>query len=184
MRLAVVLLFGLMCLNAFFFFLDTYLFVRFQFDTLQNSAALIIFGGAMAIGSGVLTAPLHKRFSKISVLFVSIAAMGIGILVFILNPVAYISYLLIIPITIAFSIMYPTMLSLFSASVGPAEQGWVMGVTVAIYALGSGAITAIGGSIMAINSRMPFIVAIGCCIIALALMAVLFRDPAIRKLDE
>ncbi len=183
LRLSLVLLFGLMCLNAFFFFLDSYLLARFEFDTLQNSIALVVFGGAMALGSGVLSAPLLKRFGKFKVLGVSIAAMGLGVLVFILNPIADLSYLLIIPITIAFAIMYPTMLSLFSASVGPAEQGWAMGVTVAIYALGSGTITALGGTLLAINMRMPFFLAIGCCIIALVLMAALFRNPAIRKLD-
>jgi predicted MFS family arabinose efflux permease len=183
LRLSLVMLFGLMCLNAFFFFLDTYLLTRFGFDTLQNSIALVVFGGAMALGSGVLTAPLHKRFSKVSILAVSIASMGLGVLAFILNPIADLSYLLIVPITIAFAIMYPTMLSLFSASAGPTEQGWAMGVTVAIYALGSGSITALGGMLMAINMRMPFFLAIGCCVIALVLMAVLFRDPAIRKID-
>ncbi len=183
MRLSVVLLFALMALNAFFFFLDTYLLTRFSFDTLQNSIALIVFGGAMAFGSGVLTAPLHRRFSKVSILFVSIAVMGAGILAFILNPVPNLSYVLIVPVTIAFAIMYPTMLSLFSASVGPTQQGWVMGLTVAIYALGSGTITALGGSLMAIDEKMPFFLAIGCSFIALILIAILFRDPMVRRLD-
>jgi MFS family permease len=183
MRLSVVLLFALMALNAFFFFLDTYLLARFKFDTLQNSAALFVFGGAMAFGSGVLTAPLHRHFSKISILFVSIAAMGAGILAFILNPIANLSYVLIVPITIAFAIMYPTMLSLFSASVGPTQQGWVMGLTVAIYALGTGTISALGGSLMAIDEKMPFFLAIGCSVIALVLIAVLFRNPMMRQLD-
>ena len=44
-------------------------------------------------------------------------------------------------------------------------------------------ITALGGSLMAINLRMPFILAIGCCVIALVLMAALFRNPSIRRLD-
>lgn len=184
LRLSFVLLFALICLNAFFFFIDTYLYVRFQFNTQQNAIALIIFGGAMALGSGVLTAPLHKRFGKINILYATIAIMGVGILAFILNSVGNLSYLLIIPITIAFGIMYPTMLSLFSAGAGPSEQGWSMGVTVAIYALGSGIITAVGGSLMDINERMPFLLGIGSCIAALILMAATFRNPAIRKLDS
>ncbi len=183
LRLSFVMLFALMCLNAFFFFLDTYLYVRFQFDTQQNAIALIVFGGAMAFGSGVLTAPLHKRYRKINILYVAIATMGVGILGFILNPFANLSFLLIVPITIAFAIMYPTMLSLFSAGAGPSEQGWSMGVTVAIYAAGSGTITALGGSLMDINMRMPFFLGIGSCVIALLLMATTFRNPAIQKLD-
>ena len=87
------------------------------------------------------------------------------------------------PSPIAFAIMYPTMLSLFSASVGPTQQGWVMGLTVAIYALGSGTITALGGSLMAIDEKMPFFLAIGCSFIALILIAILFRDPMVRRLD-
>lgn len=183
LRLSLVLLFALMCLNAFFFFLDTYLLARFKFTTFQNSMALVVFGGAMAFGSGYLTAPLHQRFRKIPILYVSIAAMGLGILAFMLNPIPWLSYFLIVPITIAFAIMYPTMLSLFSGSVSSTEQGWAMGVVVAIYALGSGTVTGFSGSLMAIDLQMPFIIAILCCIAALALMASLFRAPAIQSLD-
>ncbi|MEM7303862.1 MAG: MFS transporter, partial [Pseudomonadota bacterium] len=73
---------------------------------------------------------------------------------------------------------------LFSGSVGPSEQGWVMGVTVAIYALGSGTITALSGSLMAINLRMPFMIAVACCILALVFMARLFRHPGVQALDK
>ncbi|WP_170763073.1 MFS transporter [Ruegeria lacuscaerulensis] len=184
LRLALVLLFALMGLNAFFFFLDTYMLIEFKFDTLQNSLALTVFGGAMAFGSGVLTAPLHERFDKIRLLYVTIAGMGAGILAFILNPIASLSYVIIIPITICFAIMYPTMLALFSGSVGPTEQGWVMGLTVAVYALGSGSITAVGGTSMHIDTRMPFFLAIGCCLIAIGFMLILFQTPAIRKLGK
>ena len=183
LRLSVVLLFSLMCLNAFFFFIDTYLLTRFKFGTLQNSMALAVFGGSMAFGSAYLTAPLHERYKKFSILYVSIAAMGLGILAFMLNPIADLSYVLIVPITVAFAIMYPTMLSLFSGSVGPSEQGWVMGVTVAIYALGSGTITALSGSLMAINLRIPFLLAIACSILALVAIFQLFRHPGVRALD-
>ncbi len=183
LRLSVVMLFSLMCLNAFFFFIDTYLLTRFKFSTLQNSMALAVFGGSMAFGSAYLTAPLHERYKKFPILYVSIAAMALGILAFMLNPMADLTYVLIVPITIAFAIMYPTMLSLFSASVGPTEQGWVMGVTVAIYALGSGTITALSGSLMAINLRMPFVLAVICGVLALIAMAKLFRHPGVQALD-
>ncbi len=171
-----------MSLNAFVFFLDTYLFLEFKFDTLKNSLALVVFGGAMAFGSGVMTAPLHQRYSKTKLLYVCIAVMGLGIVAFVLNPFANVSYIIIVPVTLGFAVMYPTMLSLFSASVGPAEQGWAMGLTVAVYALGTGSITAIGGSLMHIDTRIPFYLAIACAAIAIGLMVVLFRDPNIQRL--
>ncbi|MEM6849511.1 MAG: hypothetical protein AAF580_15835 [Pseudomonadota bacterium] len=80
--------------------------------------------------------------------------------------------------------MYPTMLSLLLSSVPPSEQGWSMGVVVAMYALGSGTITALGGSIMTLKIDVPLILGIACCINALALRALLFRDPKMKCLGE
>lgn len=51
-----------------------------------------------------------------------------------------------IPIVVAFAIGYPTMLAFFSASAGDDEQGWVMGITMALFTLGSGMISLAGGA--------------------------------------
>ncbi len=110
--------------------------------------------------------------------------MGIGIFASVLNPISWLSYALIVPTTLGFSVMYPTMLSLLFSSVPPSEQGWSMGVVAAMCALGSDTMTALGGSIMTLNIDMPFIVGIGCCITALALLALLFRDPKMKCLGE
>ncbi len=183
LRLSLVMFFGLMELNAFYIFLDTYLFARFKFDTLENSLALTVFGLFMAFGSAFLTAPLNRRFSKIWTVFATVAVMGVVVLAFVLNPVADLSYLLIVPMVICFGIFYPTMLALFSASVGAAEQGWVLGVTVALYSLGTGLIAVTGGALMAIDIRLPMYVSIACGVITLVLILTLCRDDSIRELD-
>ena len=183
LRLSLVMFFGLLALNAFYIFLDTYLLDRFRFDTLQNSMALTVFGLTMAFGSAFLVAPLHRRYSKVWTVFMAVAVMGVFVLVFTLNPIADLSFLVIVPIVIGFAIMYPTMLALFSASVDARDQGWVMGVTVALYALGSGSVSLLGGWLMAIDIRLPFYIAIGCSVITLVLILTLCRDETIRRLD-
>jgi DHA1 family tetracycline resistance protein-like MFS transporter len=46
-------------------------------------------------------------------------------------------------------------------SAGEDEQGWVMGITVALFTLGSGTFSLAGGAMLSIDARMPFIAGIG-----------------------
>ena len=49
------------------------------------------------------------------------------------NPFPWAVYVLMVPLIIPFAVNYATMLTLFSATVDSSEQGWVMGVSVALY---------------------------------------------------
>jgi MFS family permease len=85
---------------------------------------------------------------------------------------------------VAFAIGYPTQLALFSASAGAAEQGWIMGVTIALFTLGSGLISLVGGAMMAVDARLPFLTAIASFVLALVVIAGWWRSPDVRALDE
>ncbi|MEO1106094.1 MAG: hypothetical protein AAFW98_20570, partial [Pseudomonadota bacterium] len=50
-----------------------------------------------------------------------------------------------------FGVAYPTMLGLFSGSVGEADQGWVMGITTAVFTLAGGVMSLIGGVLMSLD---------------------------------
>ena len=176
LRLSAVMFFMLLGLNAFYVFLDNYMFSRFQFDTLQNSMIMTVFGGTMALASGLLATPLIKRFQKTHIVLVTLVVMAVSILVFMLNPVADLSYLLLIPLVMAFGVIYPTMLTLFSAGVDATEQGWVMGVVIALYTLGTGSISLIGGYLMSLSINLPFLISIGSFIVAYMLVKILWRE--------
>jgi hypothetical protein len=75
------------------------------------------------------------------------------------------------------------MMTLFSNAVGPSEQGWVMGVTVALYTLGAGIVSLTGGWLMSINIHMPFVISIGSGLIALVLALTLWRRDMMEKID-
>ncbi len=109
--------------------------------------------------------------------------MAFGVLVFILNPIPRLSYILIIPFVVAFGVNYPLMITLFSASVDETEQGWVMGVTVALYTLGAGLISLFGGQLMSLDIRWPFFISMASLVLAMIFVVLLWRDARVRALN-
>ncbi|MEM7026279.1 MAG: MFS transporter, partial [Pseudomonadota bacterium] len=183
-KLAVVFFFFEMGLNSFYIYMDDFAIERFRFDTLQNSMLMAVFGLTMAIASYVLVGPATTRFRKIPTVTGTVLLMAVSLTAFLLNPVPDLAYLLVVPIVVGFAVGYPTLLALFAASAGEDEQGWVMGVTIALFTVGSGIVALAGGALMAINAGLPFMVGLACYGIALISIALLWRSPDVRALDQ
>ena len=164
--------------------MSNYYYSRFQFGTLQNSIALVILGVGLGFGSSFLVGPINARFSKIKIIFTCLALIGVSVLLSTVNPSPFFAYVLILPFIIPFSIYYPTMLTLFSLAVSDSEQGWVMGVAVALFTLGAGLVSLLGGELMSINIHLPFMIALASSVITLILILTLWRGADIRALDR
>ncbi len=175
LRLAPVFFFAVMGFNAFYIFLDDFLIARFAFGAFKNSAVLVVLGATMGSVSLYLVGPVSRRFRSIDIIAVTVSIMIVFMTGYLLNQVAWLAFVLVIPIIAAFGITYPTFLSMFSASVDASRQGWAMGVCVALYTLGSGSISIAGGTATALDPALPLYIAIGSCALALALMTVLWR---------
>ena len=184
LKISLVFFFAQLGLNAYYIFMDTYFHDRFGFDTLENSLALVVLGGAMGLSSAFLVGPLNKRFAKRGLISVSLAIMAVSGALAIINPWPLVAYFLIVPLVAAFAVYYPTALTLFSSAVDESEQGWVMGVTVALFTLGAGLVSLIGGRLMSIDIHIPFIIAVSCSLLALVLVLTLWRGADIRALDR
>ncbi|MGG9999558.1 MFS transporter [Pseudovibrio ascidiaceicola] len=183
LKLCAVFLFIEVGLSAFYIYLNNYMVLRFGFDTLQNSILMIIFGSVLALVSALLVGPISQRFSKVATIVVSVTVMGVGLLAFTVNDVAWLSYLLTVPIVAAFALTLPLMFSLFSAAVDESEQGWIMGITISSSTGGQFLLAIAGASLMTANIHGVFIAGIACFAIALGLIFVLWRQPDIRALD-
>lgn len=183
-KLSLVFFFAQLALNSYYVFMDNYFYSRFQFDTLQNSIALVVLGVAMALTSAFVVAPLNQRYPRIRVIVAGLALMAVSTGASIVNPSPIAAYILIAPMIFGFAIYYPTVLTLFSVAVSEGEQGWVMGVTVALYTLGAAIISLMGGRLMAIDIHLPFITSLASALLALLLMAALWRGEDIRALDR
>ncbi len=184
LKLSLVFFCGQLALNAFFVFLDSVLFARFQFDTLQNSIALVVFGGAMGFSSAFLVGPVNERYAKPTIIAVCLGLMAISQLLFVFNPSPVLAYVLIVPFVVPFAVYYPTMLTLFSSAVGEDEQGWVMGVTVALFTLAAAIISLAGGRLMAFGTDVPFMVSVAVLVLGVLLVTTLWRGDDFRALDQ
>jgi len=184
LRLAPVFFFAVMGFNACFIFMSDFLFTRFQFDTVQNSAVMIVMGATMGFISAFLVGPVAARATQVQVIVVTVIVMIAAMAALLVNPWPLFAYVLVIPLIGAFSFTYPTLLSMFSQSVDGTEQGWVMGVAIALYTIGSGSSSFIGGATMSINPGFPLMIGMGACAMALIMVALLWRrHRSVSRLD-
>ena len=182
-KVAVVWFFAELGLNAFFVYVNDYTITVFDFSTFDNSVLMIVFGLVMAFTSGFLASRLTARYRKVPTTGAAVALMMVSLAVFTLNSNPDLVYVLLVPIIIGFGVAYPTMLALFAASAGEQEQGWVMGVAIALFTLGTGMISLVGGALMALDPRYPFLVGIAAYAIALFFIFTLWRQDDVQALD-
>ena len=183
-KVAVIWFFSEIGLNSLFIYVEDYTIAQFGFGTFRNSILMTVFGLVLALCSAVLVGPLTKRFRKIPTVTVAMALMAVSLLAFTLNDNPQLVYVLIVPIVVGFAIAYPTQLALFAASAREDEQGWVMGVSIALFTLGSGMISLAGGALMAIDPHLPFIAGVVSFVIALLFVAIFWRQPDFQALDR
>ncbi|WP_419913235.1 MFS transporter [Hoeflea sp.] len=182
-RVGGVFFFAVLGLNCFFIFLDDYVVARFKFGTFSTSAIIVAAGAAMAFSSTFLLGPVLARFRQIRTIAVTVIIMAVFLALFMINPFPDLSFILVLPILAAFAITYPTLLLMFSETVDETQQGWVMGVSIALFTLGSGSISLVGGLTMAENRDLPFMIGLGAFAIALVLVATAWRSQSIVQLD-
>ena len=183
-KVAVIWFFSEIGLNSLFIYMEDYTIALFGFGTFQNSMLMAVFGLVMAFCSAVLVGPLTARFRKIPTVTAAMAVMAVSLAAFTFNDDPALVYILIVPVVVGFAIAYPTQLALFAASVGDDEQGWVMGVSIALFTLGSGLISLAGGAMMAIDVHLPFIAGVASFVVALVFVAIFWRQPDFKALDR
>lgn len=169
---------------TFYIFMDNYLTSRFDISLFGSSMAMMVLGIALAGSSTFLVDPVLSRFNKLTVIAAVTAIMGVSALLFVATPVWQLCYVFIFTFYSGFGVAYPTMLSLFSASVGEDEQGWVMGVTTAGFTFAAGVMSLIGGLLMAFDLRLPFYVAIVATVLVLVLMRISWNTDQVRNLTR
>jgi predicted MFS family arabinose efflux permease len=170
LRISLVFFFFQFANVTFYIFVDNYLTSRFQIGLLGTNIAMMILGIALATSSALFVAPAQKHFTKRKIVIAMICLMIVGALLYALAPHPVYCYFLIFVYYFGFGIAYPTILGIFSASVGEDEQGWVMGITVALFTLAAGITSFLGGDLMSIDIRSPFFVSCGAAVLALVLL--------------
>lgn len=169
---------------TFYIFVDNYLTSAFGYGIIGGSVTYFVIGIAVALSSTFLVGRAQKRFGKQWIIGSSLAVWMISAAVYIALPVAVLCYVPVFAFYLFFGISYPTMLGLFSSSVGEADQGWVMGVTTAVFTLAGGVMSLIGGAMMSVDIRLPFYIVILGALLGLVFIGLGWGKPEIRQLTR
>ncbi len=167
---------------TFYVFADNYLSSAFDYGVIGGSMAMLVIGIALALSSTFLVKPAQLRFSKKSIVQVSLVAMVVCSIALVLSPVAWLCFVPLFGFYFFFGVSYPTLLGMFSGSVGAADQGWVMGVTTAVFCLAGGVMSLIGGELMGIDIRLPYYIAAAAALGGLILLWLGWGRPQMQRL--
>jgi DHA1 family tetracycline resistance protein-like MFS transporter len=169
-------------LMTFFVFMDNYLTDRFGYGTFMNAMAMVVYGACVAVTGPFLPGFFERHTTKRRIVIATLALFAFSALAFVAVPSGILAFIPIAVFAIAVSVGYPTLLSIYSLSVDESKQGWVMGVTTALYTLGAGLTSLIGGEAMALNMRMPFFYAAAVAILGIVLVFATWGYPAVQKI--
>jgi len=182
LRISLVFFCYMFVLNSFYVFMDNYLESRFGYGTFMNSVAMMIFGLCAGISSAVLPAVFEARMPKRRIVVLALTVMGVSVLAFTLMPVGGLAIVAVAIVGIAFAVGYPTLLSIYSMAADGSEQGWVMGLTTALFTMGAAITSFAGGEAMAVDIALPFYYGAAVAALAIGLIGALWRYPAVRAI--
>ncbi|MBA5779458.1 MFS transporter [Stappia sp. F7233] len=182
MRLTAVLFFFHVANVTFYIFVDNYLTSRFGYGEFGGSMAMLTIGVALALSSTFFVVPAQKHFDKQTIIIANLLIWAACAAAFILSPAAAFCFVPIFIFYFVFGISYSTFLAVFAASVSDEEQGWVMGITVAVFTFIAGVMSLIGGDLMSIDIRMPFYIVIAAALAGCAAIPAIWGNTQIRLL--
>jgi len=145
---------------------------------------MLTIGIALAFSSTFLVVPAQKRFSKEAILGITFTVWALSAAAFIASPNALLTYIPVFCFYFVFGIAYPTFLGLYAGAVSDKEQGWVMGVTIAVFTLVAGVISLLGGELIGLDLDLPFYGVILSALIALLVMFLAWNKPEIKALTR
>lgn len=135
-----------------------------------------------SFSSSCLVVPAQRRFDKRVILGATFVVWAVSAAAVIVTSSVVLSFLPVFTFYFVFGIAYPTFLSIYSLSVPDDEQGWIMGITIAVFTFVGGVMSLIGGWLTSIDVTMPFYLVIGAAILAIVSMALAWRTESIDQL--
>ena len=184
LRLTAVFLFFHIANVTFYIFVDNYLTSRFGYETLGGSMIMMTIGVALAFSSTFLVAPVQRRVDKQTIVGVNFIVWAVCTGAFISSPVAILCFIPVFIFYFVFGVSYPTFLGLYAASVVDEEQGWIMGITIAVFTLVAGLMSLLGGDLMTVSIRAPFYIVIVASLVGVAMLRIAWNKPEVRRITQ
>ena len=135
-RLLIIFSFQLIGWSCFFGYISAYLSLRFNFELMQNSIYIATMAVGFAFSFIFLNGKINKYINNIYIIMLGQLFSGLCIaLIFISDNSSYI-WAPVFFLGMSMALAYSGILALFSDKVSSSEQGWIMGATGSLTALG------------------------------------------------
>lgn len=166
----------------FYVFFDDLLSSRYGLGTGGTSLGMLVLGITTAFASLVALPVLSQRASRLQVLILMTAIEMVALIILIGVRSEILAFAMIGLMGGAHAVAYPTYLNLFSPAARETEQGWVMGVSTALFTLAAAMASFIAGIVSEESLNAVFLVGFGVLAVALLLTLTIWRAPGIREL--
>lgn len=164
-----------------YIFIDNYLTSAYGYGVVGGSVAMVVVGAAVATASTFFVEPIQKRFRKADIMLATLIVMTVCSLAIVQINSGVFVYVPLFVFYFFFGVAYPTVLGLFSSAVGTEDQGWVMGVTTAVFCLAGGIMSLIGGGLMALSIKLPYLIACGFAVLGVIVLLATWRGEKLQK---
>lgn len=135
-HLSVILLLMLLGWSSYYSFISMFLAGRYHYDTSHIGLFMAVMASGFGIGFGVLVNYFTQRFALIPTIIFGLTLSGLLTLISVTTNYLPLVWFCSVPIGATVAIAYSMIISLFSSQVDENSQGWVMGITGSIMAMG------------------------------------------------
>lgn len=154
-NLALVFLLMQFAWSGYFYYEPQFLLWKFLFSPSAEQYYMSVMGVGFCIAYGLVIPLLSRSFA---VKDIACASLWLTTLLLVLSVAVNISWeewLLGLPISIAVSVGYGTIITMFSNLAGPEKQGWILGFAISVVALAQGLVSVISGALSILSPAAP-----------------------------
>ncbi len=179
--LSIVLLLTELAWAIFFLYMPIYLVEQYHYNNL-NIAHYMSYLGLLFAFSLTVVIRIMVKFMRLETLVISMMIiLGIGVAPLTLFDEKGI-WLMTILITIPSGLAYSLMITICSNAVSPDEQGWIMGISSSMTAVGFAIGSAAAGSLGVFGSSVPFLSAALAAVLSSALLFIWDKQHRTRAI--
>ena len=170
--------------GAYFLFLPSLLFERFDLDTGTVSLMMGLLGVGFCAAYGLCLPWLQKRVAARTIAAWSLWGTAALMVVSFWSHDLAVQWAIAFPIATVVSIAYGAIITQFSDAVESDRQGWILGISISVTALAWGGSSIVAGVLSGLDYRAPFVLALVAMVASAGLATMRSARPAAQLQGE
>ncbi|OYK80064.1 MFS transporter [Coxiella burnetii] len=157
--------------SIYYIYISAFMVQKFNLSLRGVSILFAFVGVGLTFGLAVLPGIFEKQnFNRKHVTIFGYSILFLGLIFIVFPNKAIWPWIMIFPLTCGLALAYSFLISLYSNEVRPEKQGWIMGITSAIVALGAAIASFLEAVLSTLNVNFPYYAAIVLIAIGISLM--------------